>query len=92
MRVYEVVLEFLSIPHDKRADTEMPKLITLSHEFLRSFCRNNRENQGRLHMYVSTDNENAKEGSLAVETVEEVSTLIGIFRHNPTLVSDSGRL
>lgn len=47
----------------------MPKLITLSHEFLRSFCRNNKENQNRLHMYVSTDNENVKDGSLAVETV-----------------------
>uniref|UniRef100_A0A915CQ64 Inositol 1,4,5-trisphosphate receptor n=1 Tax=Ditylenchus dipsaci TaxID=166011 RepID=A0A915CQ64_9BILA len=85
MRVYEVVLEFLSIPYDKKNDTEMPKLITLSHEFLRSFCRNNKENQNRLHMYVSTDNDNAKEGSLSVETVEEVSTLVAIFRNNPDL-------
>lgn len=28
MRVYEVVLEFLSIPYDKKNDSEMPKLIT----------------------------------------------------------------
>lgn len=87
----------------QKNDTEMPKLITLSHEFLRSFCRNNKENQNRLHMYVSTDNENAKEGSLAVETViifyckinfnvttkniqvEEVSTLVSIFRNNADL-------
>lgn len=46
----------------------MPKLITLSHEFLRSFCRNNKENQSRLHMYVTIDND-AKEGSLSVENV-----------------------
>lgn len=64
----------------------MPKLITLSHEFLRSFCRNNKENQNRLHMYVSTDNEShQKEGSLLVETVEEVSTLVAIFRNNADL-------
>lgn len=63
----------------------MPKLITLAHEFLRSFCRHNKENQTRLHMYVSIDNENLKEGSLSVETVEEVSTLVAIFRNNADL-------
>uniref|UniRef100_A0A1I7YYU4 Inositol 1,4,5-trisphosphate receptor n=1 Tax=Steinernema glaseri TaxID=37863 RepID=A0A1I7YYU4_9BILA len=84
MRVYEVVLEFLSIPYDKKNDTEMPKLITHSHEFLRSFCRNNRENQARLHKYVTIEND-AKEGSLAVETVEEVATLVAIFRNNREL-------
>jgi hypothetical protein len=84
MRVYEVVLEFLSIPYDKKNDIEMPKLITLAHEFLRSFCLNNRENQNRLHMYISIDND-AKEGSLPVETVEEVQTLVAIYRNNPDL-------
>ncbi|KAH7730957.1 ITR-1 protein [Aphelenchoides avenae] len=84
MRVYEVVLEFLSIPYDKKTDYEMPKLITLSHEFLRSFCRNNKENQSRLHMYVTIDND-AKEGSLSVENVEEVSTLVSLFRNNSDL-------
>ncbi|KAI6200598.1 Inositol 1,4,5-trisphosphate receptor [Aphelenchoides besseyi] len=84
MRVYEVALEFLSIPYDKKNDSEMPKLITLAHEFLRSFCWNNRENQNRLHMYVSIDND-AKEGSLPVETVEEVSTLVSVYRNNPDL-------
>jgi hypothetical protein len=52
----------------QRNDQEMPKLLTLSHEFLRSFCRNNKENQNRLHKYVSIDND-AKEGLLKVETV-----------------------
>ncbi|TMS38971.1 hypothetical protein L596_005581 [Steinernema carpocapsae] len=84
MRVYEVVLEFLSVPYDKKNDTEMPKLITHSHEFLRSFCRNNRENQARLHKYVTIEND-AKEGSLNVETVEEVATLVAIFRNNREL-------
>ncbi|KAI6214303.1 Inositol 1,4,5-trisphosphate receptor [Aphelenchoides besseyi] len=73
MRVYEVALEFLSIPYDKKNDSEMPKLITLAHEFLRSFCWNNRENQNRLHMYVSIDND-AKEGSLPVETDLDVTS------------------
>uniref|UniRef100_A0A914YSR1 Inositol 1,4,5-trisphosphate receptor n=1 Tax=Panagrolaimus superbus TaxID=310955 RepID=A0A914YSR1_9BILA len=84
MRVYEVVLEFLSIPYNKKNDTEMPALITLSHKFLRGFCRNNRENQNRLHMYVSIESD-AKEGSLSVETVEEVQTLVSIFRGNADL-------
>ncbi|GMT25194.1 hypothetical protein PFISCL1PPCAC_16491, partial [Pristionchus fissidentatus] len=61
MRVYEVVLEFLSIPYDKKNDSEMPKLITLSHEFLRSFCKNNKKNQIRLHKFVSIEKD-AKEG------------------------------
>lgn len=68
MRVYEVALEFLAIPYDKKNDSEMPKLVTLTHEFLRSFCLNNRENQARLQMFVSIDNE-AKEGTLPVESV-----------------------
>lgn len=68
MRVYEVVLEFLSVPYDKKNDSEMPKLITLAHEFLRSFCLGNRENQNRLQLFVSIDN-NTKEGALPVETV-----------------------
>lgn len=46
----------------------MPKLVTLSHEFLRSFCRNNKENQFRLHKYISTEHD-AKEGCLRVNTV-----------------------
>jgi hypothetical protein len=66
MRVYEVVLNFMSVPYDRRADNEMPKLITLGHEFLRSFCRNNRENQLRLHGFLTTDSENRKEGMLSV--------------------------
>uniref|UniRef100_A0A7E4V258 Inositol 1,4,5-trisphosphate receptor n=1 Tax=Panagrellus redivivus TaxID=6233 RepID=A0A7E4V258_PANRE len=84
MRVYEVVLEFLSIPYDKKTDSEMPGLITLCHKFLRSFARNNKENQARLHMYVSIEND-AKEGSLSVETVEEVQTLVSIFKGNAEL-------
>lgn len=47
----------------------MPKLITLSHQFLRNFCHNNKENQKRLHSYVSIDNERTKEKSLSVKTV-----------------------
>ncbi|GMS96579.1 hypothetical protein PENTCL1PPCAC_18754 [Pristionchus entomophagus] len=84
MRVYEVVLEFLSIPYDKKNDTEMPKLITLSHEFLRSFCKNNKENQNRLHKFVSIEKD-AKEGMFRVETVEEVATLNTFFRNNRDL-------
>uniref|UniRef100_A0A8L8Q6U3 Inositol 1,4,5-trisphosphate receptor n=1 Tax=Heligmosomoides polygyrus TaxID=6339 RepID=A0A8L8Q6U3_HELPZ len=68
MRVYEVVLEFLSIPYDKKNDLEMPRLITLSHEFLRSFCKGNKENQSRLHKFISIEKD-AKEGTLRVETV-----------------------
>lgn len=84
MRVYEVVLEFLSIPHDKKNDPQMPDLILHSHKFLRSFCRNNKENQNRLHMYVSIEND-AKEGALSVESVDEVRTLVSIFKGNSDL-------
>ena len=63
------MLNFLSISsYDKKKDSQMPKLRTLGHEFLRSFCLANRENQHRLHSYVSTDND-AREGVLPVETV-----------------------
>ncbi|CAD6191298.1 unnamed protein product [Caenorhabditis auriculariae] len=87
MRVYEVVLEFISIPYDKKNDSEMPKLITLSHEFLRSFCKANKENQSRLYKFVSIEKD-AKEGMLRVETVEEVATLVSIFRNNRELSSN----
>lgn len=72
MRVFEVILTFLSIPYDKKNDSEMPKLITLAHEFLRSFCKNNKENQNRLAQYVSYDND-AREGSLSVNTVSTIN-------------------
>uniref|UniRef100_A0A915CC30 Inositol 1,4,5-trisphosphate receptor n=2 Tax=Parascaris univalens TaxID=6257 RepID=A0A915CC30_PARUN len=84
MRVHEFVLEFLSVPFDKKNDMEMPKLLTLSHEFLRSFCRNNKENQSRLQKHISID-ANAKEGCLRVNTVEEVATLVAIFKNNREL-------
>uniref|UniRef100_A0AC34QF85 Inositol 1,4,5-trisphosphate receptor n=1 Tax=Panagrolaimus sp. JU765 TaxID=591449 RepID=A0AC34QF85_9BILA len=84
MRVYETVLAFLSVPYDRKNDTQMPDLISQSHKFLRSFCRNNKENQNRLHMYVSIEND-AKEGSLSVETAEEVKTLVSIFKGNADL-------
>ncbi|KAK6750287.1 hypothetical protein RB195_002332 [Necator americanus] len=87
MRVYEVVLEFLSIPYDKKNDTEMPRLITLSHEFLRSFCKGNKENQSRLHKFISIEKD-AKEGTLKVETVEEAATLVAIFRNNRELAAN----
>ncbi|VDO49974.1 unnamed protein product [Onchocerca flexuosa] len=84
MRVHKYVLGFLSVPYDKKNDVEMPKLITLSHEFLRSFCRNNIENQFRLYKHVSIE-QNAKEGCLSVNTVEEVATLTAIFKNNRIL-------
>ncbi|EGT46599.1 hypothetical protein CAEBREN_30230 [Caenorhabditis brenneri] len=87
MRVYEVVLEFISVPHDKKHDHEMMKLITLSHEFLRSFCKANKENQSRLYKFISYEKD-AKEGMLRVETVEEVGTLVAIFRNNRELASN----
>ncbi|KIH45027.1 RIH domain protein, partial [Ancylostoma duodenale] len=87
MRVYEVVLEFLSIPYDKKNDAEMPKLITLSHEFLRSFCKGNKENQSRLHKFISIEKD-SKEGTLRVETEEEAATLVAIFRNNRELASN----
>lgn len=87
MRVYEVVLEFISVPHDKKHDHEMMKLITLSHEFLRSFCKTNKENQSRLYKFISYEKD-AKEGMLRVETVEEVGTLVSIFRNNRELASN----
>uniref|UniRef100_A0A1I8EE46 Inositol 1,4,5-trisphosphate receptor n=1 Tax=Wuchereria bancrofti TaxID=6293 RepID=A0A1I8EE46_WUCBA len=83
MRVHEYVLGFLSVPYDEKNDTEMPKLVTLSHEFLRSFCRNNIENQFRLYKRVSI--EDAKEGCLRVDTMEEVATLTAIFKNNRIL-------
>ncbi|CAB3409789.1 unnamed protein product [Caenorhabditis bovis] len=87
MRVYEVVLEFISIPYDKKNDAEMPKLITLSHEFLRSFCKGNRENQACLYRFISYEKD-AKEKNLRVETVEDVGTLVSIFRNNRELASN----
>ncbi|VDK41879.1 unnamed protein product [Anisakis simplex] len=84
MRVHEFVLEFLSVPYDKKNDMEMPKLLTLSHEFLRSFCRNNKENQSRLQKHITIDTD-AKEGCLRVDTVEEVATLVAIFKNNRDL-------
>jgi len=53
MLVYEVILQFLCIPFDRKNDNEMPKLLTLSHEFLRSFCKNNKENQSRLYIHIA---------------------------------------
>lgn len=87
MRVYEVVLEFLSIPYDKKNDHEMPKLITLSHEFLRSFCKANKENQTRLHKFITIEKD-PKEGMLRVETEEEAATLMWIFKNNRELASN----
>nr|pir hypothetical protein F33D4.2a - Caenorhabditis elegans [Caenorhabditis elegans] len=87
MRVYEVVLEFISVPHDKKHDHDMMKLITLSHEFLRSFCKTNKENQSRLYKFISYEKD-AKEGMLRVETIEEVGTLVAIFRNNRELASN----
>ncbi|VDK64075.1 unnamed protein product, partial [Onchocerca ochengi] len=84
MRVHKYVLKFLSVPYDKKNDVEMPRLITLSHEFLRSFCRNNVENQFRLYKHISIE-QNAKEGCLSVNTVEEVATLTAIFKNNRIL-------
>ncbi|VDM97439.1 unnamed protein product [Thelazia callipaeda] len=84
MRVHEYILGFLSVPYDKKIDAEMPKLVTLCHEFLRSFCRNNIENQFRLHKYISVE-QDAKEGCLRVNTIEEVVTLIAIFKNNRIL-------
>ena len=78
----------------------MPKLITLSHEFLRSFCKGNKENQNRLHKFISIEKD-PKEGMLRVETVglweieaddeiqvEEAATLVSIFRNNRELASN----
>ncbi|KAM3725760.1 Inositol 1,4,5-trisphosphate receptor [Dirofilaria immitis] len=84
MRVHEYVLGFLSVPYDKKNDVEMPRLITLSHEFLRSFCRNNVENQFRLYKHISIE-QDAKEGCLRVDTMEEVATLTAIFKNNRVL-------
>uniref|UniRef100_A0A0N5C5P1 Inositol 1,4,5-trisphosphate receptor n=1 Tax=Strongyloides papillosus TaxID=174720 RepID=A0A0N5C5P1_STREA len=81
MRVYEVVLEFLRIPFDKKNDHKMPHLIKLSHLFLRSFCKNNKENQNRLHKFISIEN-GRNEGQLFIETLEEVETLTCIFQNN----------
>nr|CAD2169339.1 unnamed protein product [Meloidogyne enterolobii] len=53
MLVYEVILQFLCIPFDRKNDNEMPKLLTLSHEFLRSFCKHNKENQSRLYIHIA---------------------------------------
>uniref|UniRef100_A0A914HGQ2 MIR domain-containing protein n=1 Tax=Globodera rostochiensis TaxID=31243 RepID=A0A914HGQ2_GLORO len=94
MRVYEIVLEFLSIPYDKKNDKEMPRLIRLSHEFLRSFCRNNRENQARLAARIvtaeggTTDAAGAvKEGGkmLGIDTAEDCATIVAIYRNNAEL-------
>uniref|UniRef100_A0A913HZP3 Inositol 1,4,5-trisphosphate receptor n=1 Tax=Strongyloides stercoralis TaxID=6248 RepID=A0A913HZP3_STRER len=81
MRVYEVVLEFLRIPFDKKNDKKMPHLIKLSHLFLRSFCKNNKENQNRLHKFISIEN-GRNDGQLCIETLEEVETLTCIFQNN----------
>ncbi|MFH4981291.1 hypothetical protein AB6A40_008000 [Gnathostoma spinigerum] len=88
MRVHEFVLGFLSVPYDKKNDTEMPKLITLSHEFLRSFCRDNRDNQNCLHKHISIDAD-VKEGSLHVTTIEEVATLTSIYKNNRELCENA---
>ncbi|KAL3982635.1 RIH domain family protein [Acanthocheilonema viteae] len=84
MRVHEYVLGFLSIPYDEKNDAEMSKLVTLSHEFLRSFCRNNIENQFHLYKHISIE-QDAKEGYLRVNTMEEVATLTAIFKNNRVL-------
>uniref|UniRef100_A0A915PLW3 Inositol 1,4,5-trisphosphate receptor n=1 Tax=Setaria digitata TaxID=48799 RepID=A0A915PLW3_9BILA len=100
MRVHEYILRFLSVPYDKKNDVEMPRLVTLSHEFLRSFCRNNIENQFCLYKHISIE-QDAKEGCLRVNTimlsnsevldelhdlqVEEVATLTAIFKNNRVL-------
>ena len=71
----------------QKTDVEMPKLITLSHEFLRSFCRNNRENQIRLHAFITTDaDESTKEGMFQVLVkyyfqiqIHQISTKVFVF-------------
>ncbi|KAL3082805.1 hypothetical protein niasHS_010607 [Heterodera schachtii] len=94
MRAYEILLEFLSIPFDKKNDFEMPRLIRLSHEFLRSFCRNNRENQARLAARIATAEGGAtdaagavKEGGkmLGIDTAEDCATIVAIYRNNAEL-------
>lgn len=54
----------------KRVDQEMPKLFTLCHEFLQSFCRNNKLNQYCLQRYISVDSDH-KEGCLRIDTVRQ---------------------
>lgn len=56
----------------------MPKLVTLSHEFLRSFCRNNIENQFRLYKHISIE-QDAKEGCLRVNTVKLNFMVLNLF-------------
>ncbi|CAI4231953.1 unnamed protein product [Auanema sp. JU1783] len=87
MRVYEVVLEFLSIPYDKKNDAEMPELITKSHKFLRSFCKANKENQNRLQKYITIEKD-PKEGMLRLETAEEGETCLAIFKNNRELATN----
>ncbi|KAK6016310.1 RIH domain protein, partial [Ostertagia ostertagi] len=79
-----VRLEFLSIPYDKKNDFEMPRLITLSHEFLRSFCKGNKENQSRLHKFISIEKD-AKEGMLRWK---KLLLWCAIFRNNRELASN----
>lgn len=63
----------------------MPKLITLSHEFLRSFCKGNKENQSRLYKYISIEKD-VKEGMLRVETVD-FKNLGAIFENKQICLS-----
>lgn len=52
----------------------MPRLVTLSHEFLRSFCRNSKENQVRLAAHISP----TEGGTESAMTVKEGSRSLGV--------------
>ncbi|KAF7640278.1 hypothetical protein Mgra_00000106 [Meloidogyne graminicola] len=97
MLVYEVILQFLNIPFDHKNDNEMPKLLTLSHEFLRSFCKNNKENQKRLYLNITSiegsggggggNNNNITEQQQQQQRheVQDCSTIVSIFKGNSEL-------
>ncbi|KRX66923.1 Inositol 1,4,5-trisphosphate receptor itr-1, partial [Trichinella sp. T9] len=88
MRVYEVVIEFLSIPFDKKIDSEMPKLFDLAHQFLCGFCNDNEENQRLLHQRLSLNTDASKCDYLAIEEPRDIETLCAIFRGNRELCAN----
>lgn len=67
MRVHEVILELLAVPYDKD-NKYVLDLMASAHEFLQSFCHQNKDNQMLLHARLAYGNQASIPQQLRVDT------------------------
>lgn len=67
MRVHEVILELLAVPYDKD-NKRVLELMASAHEFLQSFCHQNKDNQMLLHARLAYGNQASIPQQLRVDT------------------------